>query len=570
MWRLTLSNTLAHRSRLALTWLAVALGVAFVAGSLVLTDTSSRVLDDQFRMGAAGVDLTVRTAAAFDSAMGVEVQRDPLPAALGDRVAAIPGVAKVRATAGGAAQLSAGGSVVAPNGPTLLGSWAGRPFTAYTLRSGHAPRAADEVVLDVATARQQRVALGDTVTVSATASRTLRVVGLAGVGDNDGLANTAVVLTDLATAQELLGLGARVSSVEVVAADGVAVPDLRARVAATLGSAYAVTSAQDAAAASADAAKQSVSFLRVVLLALAGAGLVVGAFLIANTFGIVLTQRSKELALLRAAGATGRQVFGSVVGEALLVGLTGAAGGTLLGVGAAYGLRGLVQGAGMALPDGPLAVTPPDPGRRRRGGHARDPAGRPRPGPPCRPRGAGGGDARLGPGTDRTAAGTDRRPAGPCSGSGSPRSSLVRWCGTCAGSAWAPPCCWPPWSCSGRSWPPGWPGPSAARWTPSGCPGSWPGSRPPQPAPDGGHRDGPGDRAWRWSASSACSAARSRRSPQVAPRPSPPTCWYRAAATRCSAGSPRRSRGAWPPCPRSGPCRRPASGTGSTGVRPAR
>ena len=358
MWRLTLSNTLAHRSRLALTWLAVTLGVAFVAGGLVLTDTSSRVLDDQFRASAAGVDLTVRTAAAFESAMGVEVQRDPLPADLADRVAATPGVAEVRATAGGAAQLSAHGTVVDPNGPTLLGSWAGRPFTTYTLRSGHAPRAADEVVIDAATARQQHLALGDTITVSATASRPLRVVGLAGVGDTDGLANTAVVLTDLATAQELLGLGSGVSSVEVVATDGVAVPDLSARMAAALGSAYAVTSAQDAAAASADAAKQSVDFLRVVLLALAGAGLVVGALLIANTFGIVLTQRSKELALLRAAGATGRQVFGSVVGEALLVGLTGAAGGTLLGVGAAYGLRGLAQGAGMALPDGPLTVTP--------------------------------------------------------------------------------------------------------------------------------------------------------------------------------------------------------------------
>ena len=357
MWRLALSTTLAHRSRLALTWLAVALGVAFVAGSLVLTDTSSRVLDDQFRSSTAGVDLTVRSAAAFDSAMGVEVQRDPLPADLADRVAATPGVATVRAAAGGAAQLSAHGTAVDPNGPTLLGSWGQAPFTTYTLRSGHAPRATDEVVLDAATARQQHLGIGDTVTVSATGSRALRVVGLAAIGGADGLPNTAVVLVDLPTAQSLLGLGSRISSVEVVAGDGVAVADLRARLAGALGSAYAVTSAQDAAAASADAAKQSVHFLRVVLLALAGAGLVVGAFLIANTFGIVLTQRSKELALLRAAGATGRQVFSSVVGEALVVGLTGAAGGTLLGVGAAYGLRGLAQGAGLALPAGPLTVS---------------------------------------------------------------------------------------------------------------------------------------------------------------------------------------------------------------------
>ncbi len=357
MWHLTLSNALAHRSRLALTWLAVALGVAFVTGSLILTDTSSRLLDDQFRTSAAGVDLTVRTAAAFDAAMGVEVQRDPLPADLADRITAIPGVERVRAVAGGAGQLQVRGRVAQPNGPTLLGSWAQSPYAAYSLRGGRAPSKAGEAVIDAATARAEHISIGDTVTVSATTSRRLRVVGLAGVGGADGLANTAVVLTDLPTAQALLGLGTRISSVDVIAADGTSVPDLRSRLAGTLGSQYAVSNSQDAAAASADAAKESIKYLRMVLLALAAAGLVVGAFLIANTFGIVLTQRSKELALLRAAGATGRQVFASVFGEALLVGLAGAIGGTVMGVGAAYGLRGLAQGAGLALPDGPLTIT---------------------------------------------------------------------------------------------------------------------------------------------------------------------------------------------------------------------
>ncbi|MGC9671132.1 ABC transporter permease [Planosporangium sp. 12N6] len=357
MWRLTVSTALAHRSRLALTWLAVALGVAFVAGSLVLTDTSGRLLDAQFRTTAAGVDLTVRGAAAFGSAMGVEVQRDPLPADLADRVAAIPGVDRVRPTASGAGQLKVRGQAVLPSGPTMLGSWAEAPFTAYRLRAGHAPHGPDEVVLDAATAREHAVRLGDTITVSATASRQLRVVGLAGIGDDEGLPNTAVVLVDLACAQTLLGLGSGVTSLDVIADPAVAVSDLRTRLATSLGAGYAVTTGQDAAAASAAAAKQSVNYLRLVLLALAAAGLLVGAFLIANTFGIVLSQRTRELALLRAAGATGRQVLASVLGEALLVGVTGAAGGTAAGVGAAYGLRGLARRAGLALPDGPLDVT---------------------------------------------------------------------------------------------------------------------------------------------------------------------------------------------------------------------
>jgi len=249
MWRLTLSTALAHRSRLALTWLAVALGVAFVAGSLVLTDTSTRLLDEQFRTTAAGVDLTVRGAAAFDAAMGVEVQRDPLPADLADRIASTPGVERVRAVASGSAQLQADGTAIEPNGPTLLGTWAEAPFTAYALRAGHAPHGNGEVVLDAATARAHDVALGDTVTVSATASRQLRVVGLTGIGDSDGLANSTVVLVDLPTAQTLLDLGTGVTSLDVIAADGIAVPDLRSDLADSLGTTYAVSSAQDAAAA---------------------------------------------------------------------------------------------------------------------------------------------------------------------------------------------------------------------------------------------------------------------------------------------------------------------------------
>ncbi|WP_347059871.1 FtsX-like permease family protein [Blastococcus sp. HT6-30] len=357
MFRLALANALAHRSRLALTWLAVALGVAFAAGSLVLTDTSSRLLDDQFRTTAAGVDLTVRGAAAFDAAMGVEVERDPLPADLADRIAATPGVERVRAVATGPGQLQVDGQAVAPAGPTILGTWAEAPFTAYALRAGRAPAGNGEVVLDAATAAEHGIDLGDTVTVSATASAQLRVVGLTGVGDGDGLAGSTVVLLDLPTGQGLLGLGTGVTSVDVLAAEDVAVTDLRRDLAAALGEDYAVSNAQDAAAASADAAKESIDHLRIVLLALAAAGLVVGAFLIANTFGIVLTQRAGELALLRAAGATGRQVLASVLGEALLVGVTGAAGGTAAGVGAAYALRGLASGAGLALPDGPLTVT---------------------------------------------------------------------------------------------------------------------------------------------------------------------------------------------------------------------
>ncbi len=356
MWHLALTTALAHRARMALTMVAVALGVAFVAGSLALTDTSTRLLDTQFRAAAAGVDLTVRTAAAFDTAMGVQVQRDPLPHDFAARVAAVPGVARIRPAVTAAAHLQLA-AATEPPGPALLGSWADAPFTAYRLESGHAPHGPGEVVLDLATAGANHVTIGDTVTVSATASRRLHVVGLTRIGDGDGLANTAVALVDLPTAQILAGLGTTVSSIDVIADDATDVTDLRARLARMLGAGYGVTSAQDVAAASADAAQQSIEYLRIVLLTLAVAGLVVGGFLIANTFGMLLSQRAGELALLRAAGATGRQVLAMVLAEALLVGAAGAVAGTGLGIAGAYALRDLAGDAGLAMPDGPLTIT---------------------------------------------------------------------------------------------------------------------------------------------------------------------------------------------------------------------
>ena len=156
--------------------------------------------------------------------MGVEVQRDPLPADLVDRIAATPGVDRSARSPPAPRSCRPTAPPIEPTGPTLLGTWAEAPFTAYALRAGHAPHGSGEVVLDAATARAYDVSLGDTVTVSATASRQLRVVGLTGIGDGDGLANSTVVLVDLTTAQRLLGLGAGVSSVDVIAADGLAVP----------------------------------------------------------------------------------------------------------------------------------------------------------------------------------------------------------------------------------------------------------------------------------------------------------------------------------------------------------
>ncbi|MEV6491805.1 FtsX-like permease family protein, partial [Actinoplanes sp. NPDC051633] len=357
MWRLILRNTLARRARLAFTMLAVVLGVTFVSGSLILTDTSRQVLDEQFRTATAGVDITVRDAAAFGSAMGVEVERDPLPAAVLDRIRAVPGVASASPVARGQGLITAGGRPIVPSGPSVLQSWTAPPVGAFTLRAGHAPVADGEVVVDAATAAEYGIDVGDSVTVRAKSDLTATVVGLAGFGDRAGLPDSTVALVSLRTAQRMLRLGGGVTEVAVTTTGAVGTETLRQRLGAALGPEYEVTAGRDLAAASSAAAQDQIGYLRVMLLALAAAGLLVGAFLIANTFSIVVTQRTHELAVLRAIGATGRQVVASILGEALVVGLTAAAAGLGAGIAAAAGLRDLAGAFGITLPGGAMVIT---------------------------------------------------------------------------------------------------------------------------------------------------------------------------------------------------------------------
>ena len=356
MLRMILKQALARRGRLALAWVAVTLGVTFVAGTLVLTDTSQQVFDDQFaerppvwtsRSGRRG--LRVR-----DGRRGGARPPDPDVVA---RVAAVPGVAAAHAEVRGGGLITVDDEPIVPSGPSVLAEWTAPPVGAYPLRSGHAPRDSDEVVIDQATARTHDIAVGDQVEIRADATGSFAVVGLVGFGDRDGLPASTVALVDTATARRLLELGNGSTAVSVVGENGVSPAVLADRIQAALGSGVDVSLARDTAAASADAAKTQLRYIELTLLVLAGAALLIGAFLITNTFSIMVTQRLRELALLRAAGATGRQVFASILGEAFAVGLLGWLLGLAAGVLAASGLRAVVAGFGVAVADSGLLVT---------------------------------------------------------------------------------------------------------------------------------------------------------------------------------------------------------------------
>lgn len=359
MFRASLKSVLARRRRLALTLAAVVLGVTFVTGTLVLTDTSNRMFDEQFAERPGGADLTVRAAATFDQGMGVEVERDPLPPAMLAAIRGVSGVGSAEPSVHGQALLVAGGDPIVPAGPSVGASWQPPPLGAFDLRAGREPRRDGEVVIDAATAARAGVGVGDAIGVQTDGPvADFTVVGVAGFGDRDAPPDTTVALFDLATAQERLGLGDAYSQVGVVAADDAEVEDLRARLSAALGEGVEVANRQDLAAASAAAAKEQVAMLRMLLLVIAVTALVVGAFLIANTFAMLVAQRTREIATLRAVGATGRQVLLSVLTEAAVVGLAASTAGAGLGVVAAQGLRRLAAVFGADLPAGGLVVTP--------------------------------------------------------------------------------------------------------------------------------------------------------------------------------------------------------------------
>lgn len=353
MIRFAFAQIVAHRLRLALTVIAVMLGVAFVAGSLMLNDTAQKLFDDQFATASAGADVTVRTATAFDSGMGVEVERDPLPVGVLDTVRALDGVTDALPVAKGAARLEQGSADL---GSVQLSTWVSEPVGAYPLRSGESPTVPGEVAIDKTTAETLNLGIGDSITLVGDIRTEVRIVGLVGFGDGDGPPVGSVALTTLPTAQHTLGLGDGLT--EILVTSDLTAADLRPLLTDALDDTVQVATAQDLAAAGAERAASNLEMLQVVLIAISVAALIIGAFLIANTFSIVISQRTRELAVIRATGATARQVLGSVLIEAVFIGVIASAAGVLLGILSTYGLRTLARVSGVSIPAGDLVIEP--------------------------------------------------------------------------------------------------------------------------------------------------------------------------------------------------------------------
>lgn len=358
MTRIALRGLLARPLRAALTGLAVLLGVAMIAGTFVLTDTMERAFEDLFTARTRGADVVVSTRAAVQ---GNFAEAEPFSARTLERIRALPEVA----TAAGqvtdtAAVVGADGKVVRTGGaPTVAASFLPAPFAPIGIARGRPPRTAGEVALDANTVERQGFELGDRVTVATERpARPFTLVGVASFGSQTSIGGAIFVVFDLATAQALSAKEGKLDFAFVAGKPGTNPDDLARAVGALLPPGTQVrTAAQEVEAQLADLG-EGLSFLTTGLLAFGFIAVLVGAFLIFNTFSITVAQRIRELALLRTLGASRGQLLASILLEALALGVLGSALGLVAGFGFAAAINALLQALGVDLPTTDAVLAP--------------------------------------------------------------------------------------------------------------------------------------------------------------------------------------------------------------------
>src|SRR4051794_11481104 len=361
MLQLTLRGLMAHKRRLLSTMIAVLLGVSFMAGSRILTDTMKDSLAGVYVDSERTTDVSVRGTVAFDGDNGAV--HGTVPGDLQSRISAVPGVAAVAPRIEAYASVQdADGNPVADlnNGAAPVGgAWSADPaLNPYHLVDGRAPSTDTEVVIDKGTARRGSLHVGSTTSVQTTAAAPLQVqvVGIARFGSADSMAGTSSVLFTPTAARRYLSPDGTVSSFAVRADSGVSQAALAKRIGTILPGNAEVVTGTALAKENSDRKNEDVDFFALFITAFAVVALLVGAFIINNTFAIVVAQRVKELALVRALGGSRKQIRRSVGLEALVVGVVASAAGVVGGVAVAHGLKALLSAFNIALPAGPLVI----------------------------------------------------------------------------------------------------------------------------------------------------------------------------------------------------------------------
>lgn len=359
MWRVALKNLAARKLRLALTLLTIVLGITFITGTFVFTDSLQKQFNELVSVG--GPDITVTAASPLEDLPPELAPPQTMDADVVDRITSVPGVASVDpgVTARDAYVLDSSGAAVTLSGAPALGlSWPADPsLSGITVERGRAPKGRKEVALLADTAERADVGIGDTVAVNTPEAGTVHPEVVALVSRRlTGSAGGTLAMFDLPTMQEYFTGRGLVTSVDVMVDPGSTSDEVATALRDELGKDFTVATAEETADELAQTIGDAFSFIDRFLLVFGLIALFVTAFLIFNTFSMLVAQRSRELALLRAVGATRGQVRSSVLLEAAVLGLLASTLGLGFGIAVSQLLRVVVGALGFDLPPGPLVI----------------------------------------------------------------------------------------------------------------------------------------------------------------------------------------------------------------------
>jgi putative ABC transport system permease protein len=357
MFRLALRSVLAHRLRFVLCTVAVLLGVSFAGGAMVFTDTLSTALKKNFQTSTADITVTPTTALKPGTDRPATFE-----ASLVNRVAAVPGVANasLQLLVGGVQILGPDGKPIETYGlPSFGAAWPRDARTApFRVVDGHVSSGVEELSLDQSTAGRAGYDLGDEVRiVTPTRAVTAKLTAIT-TPIQAGVAAGSPLVTFDATAAQLFLLGKPGwSSISVSVEPGKDPAAVSQAIAQTIGGSVTVRTAAQVTADGEHDLDNTFGGFSTVLVMFAGLALFVGAFLIVNTFAMVVAQRSRELAMLRAIGASRGQITGTVLTESLVIGVIGSTAGLLIGIGVAAGIRFFYEHLKLQIPEAPLQIT---------------------------------------------------------------------------------------------------------------------------------------------------------------------------------------------------------------------
>jgi putative ABC transport system permease protein len=352
MLALVLRGFLQRKLRVTLTAIAIALGVALMAGTYILTDTINNSFAGIFKTANKGNDVVVTPSQRLGSRVSSEVS--PITDAMLARVRSVPGVAEA---AGGVFSVGTfldvhGKRLTTGAAPAFVAAEAPKRFESFSPIAGRFPVNANEVAIDQATAERAHLKLGEQMQIAATApAKRYTIVGIVKFAGSQSFGGAGTAILTLPEARRVVGEQGLYNSIDVAAEPGVTPAALRERIGALLPRTVEVrTGAQQAAKQTSDL-ESNLGFLRTFLLIFAYVSLFVGAFIIFNTFSITVAQRTREFGLLRTLGASRRQILRSVVFEGVLLGVGGSLLGLLGGIGLAPALDQLFKAFGADLPD---------------------------------------------------------------------------------------------------------------------------------------------------------------------------------------------------------------------------